>query len=552
MKKYSTGSLTREEHKKQEQIYGVGKEYDYVIIGSGLSALSVGSLLAKSGKRVCILEAHDTPGGYAHTFKRGDFHFCSQVHYIWGCGKGDVIYEFLKKLGLHRKVTFELFDPKGYDHMASPGRPDLKIPYGFDKLSKNVEKIYPGEGEKVFEFSKLLEQLNEEMNGELFLRRNLVQNVMSLLTSPTLVKYKDKSLQEVFDEFGLSKGLQTALSSNAGDFMAPPEELSIIAYAVLMCGYNRGTYYPTKHFRFFVGEIANLIKNQKGCDIFYETQVNKIHTKGNKVVGVGTTNGKKFKAKNYICNMDPQAASKLIGGSKFPSPFKKKLNYKYSPSALMVYLGLKDVNLRKYNLGSYNIWYTPNKDFNQSYKEQVIQNKFDNPWIFISIPTAHSSRPGIAPEGGHILELATWIGYDYFKNLQEKSYLDYAKEKERIAEKMIDLMEKYYMPDLRKHIIVKVVGTALTNKDFCLAPKGNAYGAHLDSERLYSKRLNSKTPFSNFYWCNATSGIPSVYGTIGTGMHLYMDLTEDDFFDLKKVPSTKIMLERIKSKLRRK
>ena len=41
---------------------------DYLIIGSGLSALTFGALMANAGKTVQILEAHEHPGGFGHTF----------------------------------------------------------------------------------------------------------------------------------------------------------------------------------------------------------------------------------------------------------------------------------------------------------------------------------------------------------------------------------------------------------------------------------------------------------------------------------------------------
>src|SRR3990167_3966882 len=101
---------------------------DYLIIGSGLAGLSVGALLAKAGFRVTILEAHNTAGGYAHTFEVDHFEFCAQVHYIWGCAPGQTIYEFLKKLDLHEDVTFQAFDPAGYDIAALPDGKRVGIP----------------------------------------------------------------------------------------------------------------------------------------------------------------------------------------------------------------------------------------------------------------------------------------------------------------------------------------------------------------------------------------------------------------------------------------
>src|SRR3989338_5844769 len=110
MKKSSSGALTAQQKAEQDQRYGENHQYDYVIIGTGSAALTVGALLAHAGKKICMLEAHDLPGGYCQTFRAGDYHFCAQVHYIWGCAPGGKIYEFLKHIGLEKDITFSLFD----------------------------------------------------------------------------------------------------------------------------------------------------------------------------------------------------------------------------------------------------------------------------------------------------------------------------------------------------------------------------------------------------------------------------------------------------------
>ena len=90
-KRYSTGALTKEQLDTQDALYKQNHTYDVLIIGTGMATLTVGALLADAGSKVCMLEAHDKPGGYAHTFKMNDFSFCAQVHYIWGCGVGQAI-----------------------------------------------------------------------------------------------------------------------------------------------------------------------------------------------------------------------------------------------------------------------------------------------------------------------------------------------------------------------------------------------------------------------------------------------------------------------------
>ena len=51
------------------------EKYDVVIVGSGIGGLCCGSILALSGKKVLICEAHSQPGGVAHSFSRNGYTF---------------------------------------------------------------------------------------------------------------------------------------------------------------------------------------------------------------------------------------------------------------------------------------------------------------------------------------------------------------------------------------------------------------------------------------------------------------------------------------------
>ncbi len=543
VKKHSTGKLTKDQHALQDKVYAQGYMYDYVIMGTGMSALSIGALLAHAGKKVCMLEAHDVPGGMAHSFTMGDFTFCAQVHYIWGCGKGDIIYEFLKKIGLEKDITFELLGPDGYDRMVMPDGKKVMIPYGFDKLAQNIDAAYPGQREHVLHFTRILEKIRAEMRYLPERKIKWWEYLTKGYNCLTLLQYRNKTLQDVFNECNLSKEAQAVLIANAGDMMAPPSDLSIFVYACLMGGYNTGAYYPTKHFTYFINRLATFITGHDGCHIYYETPVTQIEVTNDLVSRVLTADNKIFTAKKYICNMDPQQTSYMIGREKFPSPFLPALSYRYSPSGIMIYLGL-DLDPSDYGFGKFNTWHLEQWDMNTIWEEQRNDN-FDKPWFFLSTPTLHTPEGGTAPSGYHIMEIATYAEYETFKNLQNKSYSAYAKAKQHLANHLLDLVEKHYIPRLRKHIVLKVVGTPATHEDFCLAPKGNAYGSYFNPQQVSLTRLKAQTPFRNLWWCNASSGGGGIRGTVSTGTHLYMALSGDTFYSAEKAPTDKELIDRL-------
>ena len=317
--------------------------------------------------------------------------------------------------------------------------------------------------------------------------------------------------------------------------MCPPRELSILAYNGLFSGYNGGAYYPSKHFRFLIDRLVEQITSQSGCHIYYEHEVVGLPLEGDKVKEVVTADGRVFRAPLVICNADPQRMSYLMGREKFPKESLSALSYQYSGSAVTVYLGVRGLDLRDHGFGRHNTWHLEQWDLNQTW-DQARQADWSKPWMFMATPSLHSPEAGICPAGTQILELATAADYDHFHALRNSDSRAYRAEKKKVEERLIDLVEQHYVPNLRQHIALHVAGSPTTNEDFCGAPKGHAYGQQLTPENMGPGRLGAETPWKNFYWCNAASGYPGVNGTVGAGMQLYMDLTGDRFWDPGQEP----------------
>ncbi len=124
------------------------------------------------------------------------------------------------------------------------------------------------------------------------------------------------------------------------------------------------------------------------------------------------------------------------------------------------------------------------------------------------------------------MELGTSVSYRAMRELKSKSPAAYKKRKREIADRLIDLVARHHIPNIREHVKLRLVGSPTTNEDFVGAPFGNAYGASLSPENV-NRRLEQETPIDNLYWCNATAGFPSFCGTASTGMQLYSKLTHD-------------------------
>ena len=80
--------------------------YDAIIIGSGAGGLTAAVALAQVGKKVLVLEQHDRPGGWTHSFTLNGYRFSPGVHYIGDLHEGGHFRNIYEELGVSQDLTF--------------------------------------------------------------------------------------------------------------------------------------------------------------------------------------------------------------------------------------------------------------------------------------------------------------------------------------------------------------------------------------------------------------------------------------------------------------
>jgi len=503
---------------------------DYLIIGSGLSALAFGALMAKSGKKIQLLEAHEFPGGFGHTFPMGKgYKFNAQLHYVWGCGEGQTVNRILKRLDLDRQVTFEQYDPNGFDHMRIPGY-SLDIPGDPQLLIKRLAQLFPSHASNLERF--ILEVEKTRAAIETLSSPNLASRILQLPAAALLVlRYSKSTLQNVFDQFRLPKEAQTLLALQWPDFLLPPNQLSFFAWVLLFTGYQQGAFFATKHFEHVINSLVALIEQHQG-EILYNREVIDFILQGKSVIEVVAKDlrsgeEQRYSAQTFICNMDPRKAAEMIGLKKFSRTIRKKLQYDYSPSNFMAYCAVKDIDLREFGFGKWNVFHAGSNDLNESFDQMVRLHDYSNPSFAICTPGFLTEDDSDRPAGQQIVEFLTVADYPYFKKLKETDNRAYIRKKKEILNAMLDVVEKNYVPNFRKYLAFKITGSPTTNERFCWCPQGNSYGSTLTPENMGLGRLNHKSSLKNLYFCNASAGYAGFAGSFWTGARLYQKLAND-------------------------
>jgi phytoene dehydrogenase-like protein len=121
--------------------------YDVAIIGAGMSGLAAGIRLAHFGRKVCIFERHNAPGGlnsfYSLDGRKYDVGLHAMTNYVAPGVKGTPLGKLLRQLRIERE-EFALCPQKQSKISFGPhGESVLKFTNDFAVLDAEVAAKFP-------------------------------------------------------------------------------------------------------------------------------------------------------------------------------------------------------------------------------------------------------------------------------------------------------------------------------------------------------------------------------------------------------------------------
>lgn len=511
-------------------------EPDYLVVGSGLAGLSFAALMSRAGRRVTVVEAHDKPGGYGHTFEIGRHRFNAQLHYVWNVGPGRTVDRFLSRLGVRSAIEFVKLDDAGYDHMRMPGYA-LDVPGDYAELARRLASLFPTHASALIDFVGEVRLTDEELES---IPSSLAD--LHLLRSShgfrRVLRYREATLDDVFERFGLPREARALIALQWPDFMLPPKSLSFFAWVKLFAGYARGAYYPKKHFHHVIDTLAEVVR-AGGGEMRLRSRVTRFLLEGSRMRGVeieevdergvGTGRFETLTARDVVCNMDPRQAAEMIGLERFSPRVRARLAYQYSPSSFVAYCSVAGIDLRAHGFGAWNVFHAEEPDLDRLFWSMHDHGDYSKPSFAMSTPTLVSDEAGDCPEGHQILELLTVASHTRFVEKKRGNPTAYREAKQAVLDAMLDVIERDYVPSIREHLPMRVLGSPATSERFVRAPLGNTYGSIMTPRGIWRGRLDHRTSIDGFYFCNASSGYAGFAGTIWTGSRLYERLSGDRF-----------------------
>lgn len=479
------------------------ESYDVAVIGAGIGGLSAAALLARAGKSVLLVERHDRPGGYAHGFRRRQYHFDAGVHLVSGCGTrhyrhGGVIHKLCRALGIAPEALFVPVAP--YAHVSYPGL-EIALHSGEEAFVAGLAEAFPRERPGLEALVRLCRAVAEEsmLADEILEQARLRRQspLHTLESLPQLARYRRATVSSVLDEYLDDACLKSVCASLWPYLGLPPSRLSFLSWATMMAGYiHEGGYYCRGSFQHYANLLAESIKHHGG-EVLLNASVRRICVERGRACGIVLENAQQIRAEAVVSNIDARQTADMIGRHLLPEGHWKMLEgLTPSLSVFAAYLATD----RDWPHQAHEAFFFERFDHEASHA-LTAQEQAD--WFSVAVPTL--ADPNLAPPGRHILLLTTLCPYHVGES--------WRTAKPRFQEHLVEQAERRF-PGLRERILWLESGSPRTLERYTLNHAGAAYGWAPSPDQVGPNRPGVRGALPGLYqaghWTRPGGGVAAV------------------------------------------
>jgi phytoene dehydrogenase-like protein len=458
------------------------KDFDVIIIGSGIGGLVSAGLLASKGMRPLVIEAHKSPGGYVSSFKRREYIFDSAVDCISGVGPDGLIGRVLSLLDVDNEMDFLQVEP-----IRRSIFPDFNVDV-YSDLNMYIEELislFPAESGGIKEFFKMACRVYDDvlLNIDIFSEGRSG----GFKISADVIWLKNSAYENILKEYVSDPRLIAVLSDRCPFIGLSPSKVSAFQMIMLVMSYFKlGAYRPRGGFQRLSDVLVKGIR-KKGGKVILGNETKRIIYDGADCQGVICKSGDEYKGRYIISNGDfINTFSNLLGGKYADMAETLLASPGVSTSFFIVYGSIKGKHK-----GHSSIGYFPSYDLSYFFKSESAFK--DDNTIGITIASVEDSSR--APEGCGTIVMHEMV--------QESEIFAHRGKCAGLAVKKVERV----IPDLKGRI--EVIDTAIpaTLQKYTKNHLGAAFGW---------KQIPGSFPFSghglnNFYiaghWSEMGGGV---------------------------------------------
>jgi all-trans-retinol 13,14-reductase len=461
----------------------MSRQFDAIVVGSGLGGLTAGALYARAGHRVLVLERNQTFGGAATVYQHGALAIEASLHEIDGLDAEDPKAPILRSLGLDRDIPF--VDVGDLHEVRSPllGEPFV-LPHGIDAALAATKRRFPhqakgldGYFERIGAVRQAIAMTSEHQDDRGWWLWNAPALPWRLWP---LIRDWHATLSEVLQRlFGDDEAVKFALAPNILYYTDDPDTMPFVAFAIPQASYLLGGGHYVRGGSRILSDRLVAIVRAAGGEAEVGRDVRAILLAGDRVRGVrhfvrGTDDPREDLAPVVFGNAAPTVLAAML-----PEQLRPRFDALYqdrcpSISLWTISLGLSrpshEFGVRLYSTTILPDWMTTLGSFREAgtfLREDP--GKRTPPYGFVAYDQIDS---GLNQTGPYLVSM---VGVDRLANWTDVDADAKRIRKERWMDWIIADLDGQF-PGIANAVVQREMSTAETYHHYLNTPDGAIYG----------------------------------------------------------------------------
>jgi len=468
-----------------------GKQYDDVVVGSGISGLTVAVLLAKLGHRVLLLEKSAHIGGSLTRFSRNGVPFDTGFHFTGCLDKGDILDKMFSVVGIRDNI--ELL-PIAENRVVFAGNVDkYSQPIGIDNLVRELKREFPREHAAIEDYFAMFKMVCDQ---------SAICRLDEFVLRPNYLEEDFISLQQVLDKLTDNEQLKSILAISCICYGTKPSEISFANHC-------RMSYSLSDSMVGIKGSGKTIISGLKKkldklsvdvrCNCIIKSFGN-INEK--RVTDLLLKTGERVYFKNCVLAIHPKNIVELLPKDCMRKAFRERIN-SFEPSfgffSLYAIVDATGNSLEGLKITS--ILSGDNR------LDNIIDSKNSNSDVLVVIERMEECKDG---KKCHVINALLLAFVKDIKPNIAKRGTEYLQYKELCKEMIVERILSVY-PEYKDKLQVVDCASMLTFRDYLNSPDGSAYGI---KQEIGQFNVIGRLPLINFQAIGQSSLLPGIIGAM--------------------------------------